>query len=250
MSGADAIILDLEDAVAESDKALARRNLADRPPARHTEIIRINGAGTPFQAEDLAALAANPPCAVMAPKAESAEDIQLVRRWLGDEIAVIPLIETARGLAELPGIARTPGVWFVAFGSVDFANDLGCAHQETPLLPARSEIVLRSRLAGLPAPIDGVTLALNDESEILRDARRAHDLGFGGKLAIHPKQIAPIQRGFEPSEEQRDWAARVVAAGSLGGAARVDGAMIDRPVILRALRILEAAKSRSPNPPP
>lgn len=105
---------------------------------------------------------------------------------------------------------------------------------------ARSELVLRSRLVGLPAPVDGVTTALDEESAAA-DARRAAALGFGGKLAIHPRQVAPIQAAFRPSEADIVWARRVIAATRTGAAVRLDGAMIDAPLVARARRILAAS---------
>jgi len=107
---------------------------------------------------------------------------------------------------------------------------------------ARSEIVLRSRLAGLPAPVDGVTAAL-DEASAAADARRAAALGFGGKLAVHPRQVAPIRAAFRPSEDNVAWARRVVAAAASGAAVKLDGAMIDAPLLARARQILGAAAS-------
>ena len=160
------------------------------------------------------------------------------RRWrdlaaLGG--GAIALIESARGLAAARDIARACGR--LAFGSVDFAADLGCAHTREALLLARLELVLASRLAGLPAPLDGVTTAIHDDALVESDARHAAELGFGGKLLIHPKQVAAALRGFAPGEAEIAWARRVLAAGG-DGAVAVDGMMIDAPVRLRAERIL------------
>ena len=110
------------------------------------------------------------------------------------------------------------------------------------LLPARSELVLASRLADLPGPLDGVTTSLDDPDETARDAGRARDQGMGGKLCIHPCQIEPVLAVFAPTTEQIDWARRVLASGD--GAVRIDGAMVDKPLRQRAHAILaEAAHS-------
>jgi citrate lyase subunit beta/citryl-CoA lyase len=118
------------------------------------------------------------------------------------------------------------------------------AHVREAMLAARSEIVLASRLAGLPAPIDGVTTAIDDEEMIADDARYAAALGFGGKLCIHPRQIAAVRRGFAPAEADVAWAQRVLAAPE-GGAVSVDGMMVDAPVRLRARNILSRGKAVS-----
>ena len=232
-SGADAVILDLEDAVAADAKDAARAALAtdftDLPV-----IVRINAIGTPWHADDLAAVARLRPAAVMLPKAEDADRVASVAAQTG--LPVIALVETARGLAHARAIAAAPGVARIAFGSVDFCADLGCAHLREVLLPARSELVLASRLAGIAAPIDGVTVQLDDLSVSHDDAAHARALGMTGKLCIHPRQIAEVRRAFAPTEAEIDWARRVLASGD--GAVSVDGAMVDEPVRIRARAIL------------
>ncbi|MBP8931820.1 MAG: CoA ester lyase [Paracoccus sp.] len=232
-SGADAVILDLEDAVAADAKDAARAALAtdftDLPV-----IVRINAIGTPWHADDLAAVARLRPAAVMLPKAEDADRVASVAAQT--RLPVIALVETARGLAHARTIAAAPGVARIAFGSVDFCADLGCAHLREVLLPARSELVLASRLAGIAAPIDGVTVQLDDLSVSHDDAAHARALGMTGKLCIHPRQIAEVRRAFAPTEAEIDWARRVLASGD--GAVSVDGAMVDEPVRIRARAIL------------
>ncbi|MFG1285084.1 HpcH/HpaI aldolase/citrate lyase family protein [Xanthobacter autotrophicus] len=235
--GTDAVILDLEDAVAGEAKAEARRNVADCTLDRAAVIVRVNAVGSPWFAEDLDALAARPPAAVMLPKTESASDVARVVERLGTQTAVVALVETARGLTRLAALLEAEGVACLAFGSVDFALDIGCADTWDVLAPARMELVVRSRAAGLPPPIDGVTLALDDTEVVSRDALRAAQAGFGGKLAIHPRQIDAIRQGFQPSPEELEWARKVVALGHRG-AGQIDGQMIDHPVMERAARIL------------
>lgn len=238
-SGADAVILDLEDAVAESDKTSARAQL----DARFTElpvIVRINAAGTPWFHDDLAAIAGAGFAAVILPKAERADQVTATVSALNGT-PLIALIESAQGLANARAIAALDGVERLAFGSVDFCADLGCAHLREVLLPARSELVLASRLAGIAPPLDGVTVSLDDPAVSHDDAAHARALGMSGKLCIHPRQIDPIRRAFAPSDTEVNWARRVMAAGD--GAVSVDGQMVDAPVRIRAQAILNAAEN-------
>jgi citrate lyase subunit beta/citryl-CoA lyase len=238
-AGADAVIIDLEDAVAPAAKAAARQNLSGLALAAPV-MLRINGLNSPWAADDLSA-AASPIAAVMLPKAEGPDQIAQVRQATG--LAVVALVETALGLARAREIAGADGVARLAFGSLDFAADLGAAHSREALLAARSELVLASRLAGLPPPIDGVTPEIDQSARTEDDARYAASLGFGAKLCIHPAQILPIRRGLAPSETEIAWAEAVLAAGP-EGATRLGALMVDAPVRARAERIL-AARDRS-----
>lgn len=233
-SGADCVILDLEDAVRPESKVEARAALrvgfSDIPV-----LVRINGEDTPWHADDMEAVFALPFAGVIVPKAELSGGLANFAEE--SPIPVLALIETARGIVEARQIARLAGITRLIFGSVDFCADLGCAHTREALLTARSEMVLASRLAGLPAPIDGVTTALDNADVITADARYAIELGFGGKLAIHPRQIGPIGSGLRPTDTEIAWARRVVA--SRGGAEAIDGAMVDQPVRIRARAILD-----------
>jgi citrate lyase subunit beta/citryl-CoA lyase len=243
-SGADAIILDLEDAVAVDAKAPARQGLR----ADFTGLpvfVRINGPATPWHGEDLAAVLDKPFAGIVLPKAELGAPLEAVARAVRAKgMALIALVETARGLADARDIAALDGVSRLAFGSIDYCADLGCAHSREVLLLARSELVLASRLAGRPAPIDGVTVAVSDADQAKDDARHARDLGFGGKLCIHPRQIAPVMAGFQPDQSEIEWARRVVASGD--GAIAIDGAMVDEPVRIRARSILARAERARP----
>ena len=235
-SGADAVILDLEDAVAPEAKDKAR-SLLD---CRFTDlpvILRVNAIGTPWHAADIAAACAFPFAALMLPKAE--DPVTALAAQLPANMSVIALIETARGLAAARQIAALDRVARLAFGSVDYCADLGCAHQQDALLSARSELVLAARLAGMPPPLDGVTTALQTPGAAEEEARHARSLGMGGKLCIHPRQVPEVLTGFRPTEAEQDWARRVLAAGD--GAVAVDGAMVDAPVRQRARAILAAA---------
>lgn len=244
-SGADAVIVDLEDAVAPEAKARARDALALALDASAPLVVRINAAGTPWFEDDLELCRHPGVAAVMLPKAEGIDALCTVVETTYHD--VLPIIESARGLHEMENIARVPGVIRLAFGSVDLALDLGidCAPDgaEIELLAFRSQLVLASRLAGLAAPVDGVSTAIDDLQRLQADTERSRRLGFGAKLCIHPKQLASVQAVFTPPPERIDWARRVCKAfASAGGAAvAVDGQMVDLPVVQRARAVLRDA---------
>lgn len=238
-AGADAVIIDLEDAVPANQKEAALAALAVNVAAVGSSavdlIVRINAPGTAWFERDLVAIANIPTISgIVLPKAETAADVDRVRAVTGK--AVVALIETARGLRALDEVSSTASR--LAFGSVDFSVDLGMAHTSEALSHARWLIVMASRLAGLPGPIDGVTVELRDAEKTAADARHAASLGFSGKLLIHPDQIAPARMGFAPTETEREWASKVIARSAETTTAAVDGAMIDPPVIKQAERIL------------
>jgi citrate lyase subunit beta/citryl-CoA lyase len=242
-SGADAAILDLEDAVPPARKAEARDALVAArdvlAAAACPVLVRINGTGSPWHAADLSAVRSLRLAAIVLPKAEGAAALAAAAGTAG--CPAVALVESARGLAAARDMAGAAAR--LAFGSIDFAADLGCAHTREALLAARSELVLASRLAGLAAPLDGVTAAYGEAGAgaVEADARHAAALGFAGKLLIHPTQVAPARAGFAPSAEDRAWAERVLAASPEGGAVAVDGAMVDAPVRLRADDIMRRA---------
>lgn len=233
-SGADAIILDLEDAVPADAKDIARAaldlNFTDQPV-----IIRVNAIDTPAYEADIAAVRSLRPAAILLPKAEEPNRIATLCKQL-ENVPVIGLIETALGLAAARQIATVPGIIRMAFGSIDFCADLSCEHRRDVLLPVRSELVIASRLAGISAPIDGVTVQLDDMSICGDDAAHSRAVGMSGKLCIHPKQIEAVRHAFAPSNTEIEWARRVLASGD--GAVSVDGAMVDEPVRIRARSIL------------
>ena len=243
-SGADAIIIDLEDAIAPQSKESARKAACRHDISSVPVILRINGAGTAWHADDLAALSAADIAAVMLPKAETSESIAAMSRALGRPLPVIALIETAKGLGSLVQVLTAPHIAAIAFGSLDYSVDLDCSPDWDSLVAARSEIVLRSRLAGLPGPLDGVTTNLTDQEITEQDAARARRLGFRGKLAIHPRQIGPILTAMSPTPDEIAWAKKVLTSVNDSALVTVDGDMVDAPVIARARRIL-AANSRS-----
>ena len=243
-SGADAIIIDLEDAITPQSKESARKAACRHDISSVPVILRINGAGTAWHADDLAALSAADIAAVMLPKAETSESIAAMSRALGRPLPVIALIESAKGLGSLVQVLTAPHIAAIAFGSLDYSVDLDCSPDWDSLVAARSEIVLRSRLAGRPGPLDGVTTNLTDQEITEQDAARARRLGFRGKLAIHPRQIGPILTAMSPTPDEIAWAKKVLTSVNDSALVAVDGDMVDAPVIARARRIL-AANSRS-----
>jgi citrate lyase subunit beta/citryl-CoA lyase len=245
-AGADAVIVDLEDAVPDAEKDAARAALAQWLSPARAVLVRVNAADTPWFARDLDVCAAQGVAGVVLPKSERAEAVAALAARIGPQRRVVPLIETAQGFHAALAIAQAPQVERLAFGAIDFALDLGIRDDDLALLRFRSELVLVSRLAGLAAPIDGVSTALDDAAALRRDTLRGRDLGFGAKLCIHPKQLAIVHACYRPTADEIAWAKRVVdaAAAAAGAAVAVDGKMVDRPVIRTAEQILaDAARS-------
>lgn len=241
-AGADAVIVDLEDAVPAAEKDAARGHVAAWLSAAHPVLVRVNGADTPWFERDLAACDAAGVAGIVLPKAEQVGEAVIAlcgRRGA----ALFPLIETARGMERAKEVAATPTVQRLLFGTIDFQFELGIEGDGDELLAFRSQLVLASRLTGIAPPIDGPCTSWEDAQLLDSDCRRARRLGFGGKLCIHPKQVAPVNAAFAPADAEVAWARRVLqAAQSAGGAAvALDGRMIDRPVMLKAERIARDA---------
>ncbi|MFJ3681343.1 HpcH/HpaI aldolase/citrate lyase family protein [Pseudomonas sp. NPDC090208] len=243
-SGADIVIVDFEDAVEETQKAQARDHLCAfldaNPDARVW--VRVNTAGHAEHAADLNACQHASVVGILLPKAESREQVALVATT---GKPVMPIIESAKGLAELAAIAQAPGVTRLTYGRLDLGLDLGLnegsSGAERMLDQVRYALLLHSRLAALAAPLESVFPAI-DNSDGLADATRAAaGMGFSGLLCIHPRQIAVVHSALRPSADELDWAQRVIAASEGRGAFRLDGAMVDAPVIARARRLLAFA---------
>ena len=245
-TGADAVIVDLEDAVPPAEKEAARAAVADRLSAQSPVLIRVNGADTPWFADDLRLCRAAGVAGLLLPKAESIDHVREASAQSGPDRTILPLIETARGFEGMRHLAGLAQVQRLVFGSIDFQADLGIDGEDTELLYFRSELVLVSRLAGIQAPVDGVTVALNDPDRLRVDTLRGKRLGFGGKLCIHPAQVAAVDACFAPTTEDIAWAEKVVqaAAASDGAAVALDGKMVDRPVILKAEQVLREVSGR------
>ncbi len=249
--GADVVILDWEDGVPPEAKEAAReatrRILASARPAGRV-VVRIHGAGTPEHAADLAALEGLAVDGVVLPKAE---DPDAVTR-LGEAVPLplILLVESALGLERAFELARAhPRVERLAFGALDYLLDLGVAWSPDgeALLYARSRLVVAGRAAGRAPALDGVWPRLDDPDGLARDAALARRLGFGGKLVVHPRQIPVVRRAFAPTEEEVERARRILAAWAAReagtGAIRVDGRLVDRPVVRWAEEVLARARS-------
>jgi citrate lyase subunit beta/citryl-CoA lyase len=236
-SGADAVLIDLEDAVPPDAKAAAREALrADFTTL--PVLVRINATGTPWHADDLAAVDRLDLAGIILPKAEAGPALDN----LATRHRIVALVESVRGIAQARTLAAHPRVARLAFGSMDYCADLGCAHIREALLVPRTELAVASRLASRPSPLDGVTAALDDLALAESDARHACDLGFGGKLCVHPRQVAAVLRGMRPSEAELVWARAVEAAGP--GVSVVGAMMVDAPVRARALHILARAAAQ------
>jgi citrate lyase subunit beta/citryl-CoA lyase len=239
---ADAVIVDLEDAVAPDDKPAARESLRHWLSPTRNVIVRVNAPGSPWWDDDLGACAHEGVRALVVPKAEDPEQMAHAASVAGKP--VLPLVETARGAWAALDIARAPHVARLLFGSLDYQADLDATDDE--LVYVRSQLVQVSRVAGIAAPVDGITQAIDDAELVRRDSERAKRLGFGGKLCIHPRQVDIVNRAFSPSDEDLAWATRVVEAfeASRGNAALLDGKMIDRPVLVKARAMLDEAAAR------
>lgn len=248
-TAADAVVVDLEDAVAAPAKATAREALAALLGSgrdRERIVVRINDGSTPWFEPDLALLRQAGAAAVMLSKAEHPETIVRVRSAC-PSIAVLPLIESARGVLAADGLAAAEGVQRLVFGTIDYALDMGLQGPLASSLgldAAAARLALVSRAAGILSPVAGVTAAIDDETLLRADMERARAHGFGAKLCIHPKQIAPLHAVLAPSAEELAWAERVLAAAGpgAGAAAQLDGRMIDKPVIELARRTVQHAR--------
>ncbi|NRB18761.1 MAG: CoA ester lyase [Rhodobacteraceae bacterium] len=245
-SGADAIIVDLEDAVAPAAKAAARAALAqwlDSAKPGHI-CLRINDITHVDHPADIA-LARHPRLdAVMLPMVDSVGCCASVGTATGKP--VLALIETAKGLTAANEIAAEPVVSRLVLGTIDLALDLGIdgdtAHGGALLDHARATLTIASRAAAICAPVDGVHSRIDDSEGLQQASARAHGFGFTGMLAIHPHQIAAIHQAFRPTADQVAWAQLVLdSAASNRGAFRLQGQMIDAPVIAQARRTLERA---------
>ena len=245
-SGADMVIADWEDAVAPADKAGARAALLQAvalldAQQRARLLVRINAEGSPWFADDLAALArlmALGLAGAVVPKAERVQTLQAVAQTAGSRTELLPLVESVAGLAAVDALAQAPQVARLAFGHLDFQVDAGmaCAEDESELVPMRMALVLASRRAGLAAPIDGVTVDTRNPERMRHDANRARRMGFGAKLCIHPAQVPLLHAAFDPDDAAVAQAHRVEQAlrDAGGGVCVLDGRMVDAPVLKRA----------------
>jgi len=258
---ADGVVLDLEDAVAVSEKARARESLQEALalPRKSDVFVRVNGAQTRYILADLTAAVIEGVKGIVLAKSESAEEVRRTDWLIGQLeqekgfapglLELVPFIESANAVLNAGDIASAcPRVARLFFGGVDFVLDIGTGFSQgaTELFYARSQLVLASRRAGIEPPIDTVYPNFKDIDGLVADARTVRQLGFQGKLAIHPGQVGPLNEVFRPSGEELAWAEKVVAAfdrSEADGQAviQVDGKMIEYPIANRARRILALA---------
>jgi citrate lyase subunit beta/citryl-CoA lyase len=246
-SGADGVILDLEDAVPAPDKDEARHHVA--PWIGHDGVVvRINDANSAAFEADLEMLAGRR-AAVMLAKAESPAQVERVRRVLAPGSAILPLIESAAGVLDSRDILAADGVVRGALGGVDLATQLGITDPASPTLAwASAAVVTAAAAAGIAAPLATPSLHIGAPEQVLADCRVERSLGFGGKLCIHPAQIESAHAAFAYGDEDLAWARAVLDAEAGGGATQLDGQMLDKPLFDRARRILADARSTQAHP--
>lgn len=242
---ADRVIVDLEDAVQADAKATARQHIAAfaaNHPASQI-LVRINDATTPWFEEDLALCRTLPSIiGIVLPKAETGQQIQ---QAAATGKRVMPIIESARGADNLAEICREKSVSRIAFGNLDFSLDLGLdtgsSGAAIVLDHVRCQLVLQSRLAGIAAPLYGVWPDIKDETGLTHTAQLAKGMGFSGLLCIHPLQVVTVNAVFSATPKEIEWAERVLKIVQETGTAvfKLDGEMVDMPVIERARRIVQ-----------
>ncbi|MEB3982009.1 CoA ester lyase [Mycobacterium sp. 663a-19] len=238
-SRADIVALDIEDAVAPKDKAAARDNVVRWLGEGHTDWVRINGFGTPWWADDLAALAGTGVGGVMLAMVESVDHITETAKRLPD-VPIVALVETARGLERVTEIAAAKGTFRLAFGIGDFRRDTGLGEDPTTLAYARSRFTIAARAAGLPSAIDGPTIGSN-ALKLIEATAVSVEFGMTGKICLSPEQCAVVNEGLSPSQDEIGWAKEFFAEFERDGGEIRNGS--DLPRIARATKILELARS-------
>ena len=262
--GVDAVCMDLEDGVAVSCKEEARRTLAEALTSldfgRSERLVRINAVGSGMEADDLEAVLAAQPDAVILPKVSLSNQV----RWVSAQIArferkagmplhtigLFTIVESAEGIVHLTEIAGAdPRLMGIIFGAEDLASDLGATRtsQGWEVFYARSAVVTHAAAFRLQA-IDMVYIDFHDLEGLRREAEQGAQMGFSGKQIIHPNQVAPVHQAFTPTDEAIDHALRLVEAfavfqSSWQGAFAVDGKMIDAPIIKAAENVLSRARA-------
>lgn len=250
----DAVIIDLEDAVAIDEKRAARQSVAAAMEQLGTVTkklyVRVNDSKSSFWMEDVVFAANLPFAGVMLPKADSVEAICKLENHLSAEQSIIPLIETAKGLESAYEIASSSNkVTRLAFGAIDYCLDLGISitQSQEELLYPRAALAVASRAAEIESPIDTVFVDIDDEEGLVAETKRAKQLGLFAKLCIHPSQVAAINRMFTPTAEERTWAEEIITAFEMAenqgiAAIKVNGKMVDYPIYKQALAIIRKLK--------
>ena len=261
-SGADAVVVDLEDAVPLDQKDAARDNVREKLASYSGKriLVRVNALGTDFFEADLFEIVSASLWAIMVPKVNSPSDVRKICEMVGKAekrqgikigtIALLPLIESASGLQHIFAIVsqqNEPARMFsAAFGALDYALDMGTdvAGDGSNLDYARSRIAVACRAAGVAPPLDTPYTKLKDEQGLRSDALRARQLGFQGKLCIHPDQTGICNDVFGPTKEQIEFAEKVIEAFEQAeakglGAIQVEGRMVDAPIVAWARQTLK-----------
>jgi citrate lyase subunit beta/citryl-CoA lyase len=264
-SGADAVVLDLEDAVADSQK-IAARNSARGALPKLTGVmrtVRVNAFETGLTAGDVAAVVCAELDAIVLPKAETLQDMRRLDRLIAraetangvvpGSVGVIAIVETCAGVATAGEIAGSgPRLISLVFGSGDLGTDLGLPTVRGDLTAAlaygRAKIVYDARAAGLPPPLDGPFLKIRDQAALEADCRTSRSLGHRGRICIHPDQVPVVNRVFGPDPDEVVFARKVIDAfadAERGGSAAidVDGVFVDYPIVYKAERIVALADS-------
>jgi citrate lyase beta subunit len=246
-TGADAVCIDLEDAVAPADKSAARTAVWDQLAMLGSlgarSILRINALTSAEGLRDMVALIESPaaPDGLFVPKCDSAEEVHWIVSVLGDrhpDMEILPIVESTVGLNNVAAIAGASArVSAVAFGSADYSAEIGSDMGWDALAYARGRIVSATGQNGVVA-IDGVWLDYKDDDGLRDEAARVAGMGFAGKIAIHPQQVPVINEVFTPSGQAIERAQRIVAAAAGGGVTTLDGQMIDEPVVQAARRVV------------
>jgi citrate lyase subunit beta/citryl-CoA lyase len=248
-SDADAVVVDLEDAVAPGEKAAARAltaRVVGEVETNAVRLVRVNAVGTEWHDADVASVEATEADGIVLPKATAAAATAVGARI---DLPVVAIVETAAGLRDAFAIASHASVGVLMLGAVDLGLDLGLEPREDALeiLFARSSLVVDSAAAGIRAPVDRVWVDVRDLAGLARDCAVARSLGFRAKALVHPDQIAPTHAAFAPSNEELQRAREIVAAYERAaadgrGVVALDGEMIDAPVVERARELLSDEK--------
>lgn len=245
---ADAVIIDLEDAVAGAAKASARTALLDSPLDPERVIVRVNGAATADFAADLDVLSRTAYTTVMLPKTSRGGDIDSVTARLPKAV-VVALCETAAGVLNAPAIAAHPAVVAVMWGAEDLVASLGGTGSRHPdgryrdvATHARSAILLAAGASGVAA-IDTVHTDIGDAIGLAAEAEDAAAVGFAATACIHPSQVEVVRAAYRPAAEQIRWAHAVLERAALEhGVFRFDGAMVDEPLLVHARTVIDRAE--------
>ena len=238
-SGADVVIVDWEDSVAAENKSSARAATIKSLRAHGSVpvLVRVNAAESGHLEADLVALRELQSFdGIVVAHTGTAADLEAVQELIPPGGALVALIESSVAVRDINEISAFPGLTRIALGAVDLGLDLGVGEEDRYLDYAKSRLVLASRASNLAPPLDTPSLDIRNLDAVEASARVSRMFGFGGKLSIHPAQLAAVRAGFAPSADEVAWARGIVGLGD--GATAHDGHMIDKPVVERARRIL------------